>query len=245
LLSWTRGGTGGARGSSAAAAAALSIALCVGCAAGDEVGEPMTDGSVAPLDDGQGQPRPAPPPTEGSPPSADVGSRITDRSMGPGPTALPGASHPTSGRAELPLPRYVTGLRLAVIVEVLERHGLACEPPDGTVGDVEWSCAGVDLDRDVTWNVVIDGADTSRITHVTALISQFGAPDLELAAAFLGDIVAVDYRGARPARARDWVRLWLNGSGPDEVTAGDAVFVLQGTLESCSLDIVAPAIPGG
>jgi hypothetical protein len=139
--------------------------------------------------------------------------------------------------------RYVTGLGMAAIGEVMTRYGVTCDPPAGEPGDVQWSCSGADAAHDVEYSVSIDGADANRIRHVTALVTQFGQPDLEVAAAFLGDIAALHYRGADPARARDWVRAWLNGAAArDEVTVGDAALALQGTLESCSLDLVAPEL---
>ena len=231
-MSWRNGGPWGA---APLVVGLTSIAVMVACSAGPgqsdgDAQQDAPDGRARATTDGL--PRPAPPPSGGV-----TRLQLDGRSFTPRSGASPRGEE--TGAQQL-ASRYVTGLGMAALGDVMTRYGVACDRPAGEPGDVQWSCSGADAAHDVEYSVSIDGADENRIRHVTGLVTQFGVPDVEVAAAFLGDVASLDYRGADPARARDWVRAWLNGAAArDEVTMGDAALVLQGTLESCSLDLVA------
>lgn len=193
--------------------------------------------AVEPPAGGAREPDPAPEPSAS-------GSDTGTASSAPRPArSSPGRGHPaTSGELT---PHYITGLRLDAVKVVLERHGVSCLEASPTDAGKPWSCWGTSPDGSVDYSVTVDATDEHRVRHITALITQFGSADQALAEAFLGDLAALAYKGARPDGARGWVRDWLAGrdATPDQVTLGHAALALQGTVESCSLDIAALGAP--
>lgn len=215
----------------------------VGCAsgagarpAGDSPRQTERPAAVEPPDGGARAPDPAPQPgTSSSDTRAAVSRTLAESSPGP---EDPGGSTEQA-------PRYITGLRLDSVRAVLADHGLSCSEPSPTADGGPWSCWGTSPDRSVDYSVTVDATDQHRVRHVTALITQFGSADRALADAFLGDLASLAYKGARPDSARRWVRDWLVAADatPDQSRLGHAVLSLQGTLESCSLDIAALDAP--
>jgi hypothetical protein len=240
-------GGGGARRCRSSSLAALLAALLLGGAVAacgavdpDRTGGGETADAGQAADSGPGA-APAPPtaaqgdaPRPGGASGGDaIPPPITDapRDSGSEPAGTPS----TAG--------YITGLTLANIERVLERHGVACVELEPATGLLSWRCSGVTGDGQVGYDVTVDGADQNRISMVTALVTHYARPDRARSERFLRDLATLPWKGSRPESARSWVAASLPGAAPVvvETRIGHAQLIIGGSEESVTLDIAAPA----
>lgn len=186
------------------------------------------------------KPRWTPPPAEtgGPAPRGARGAPTTPAPPAPHPrpTAVEDRSVPRGSTPPGSLARTIPGLDAAGLLEALGRAGLSCSSVSFDGGGVTWTCSA-DGAR-AAYVVVVHGDDTASITWLRATVSR--ADSDFLAARFLAAIAGIDYGGAEPARAVDWVNRTLPGDGT--ATIASVRFVLSGAPGARSLDMAAEGL---
>jgi hypothetical protein len=184
-------------------------------------------------------PRPAETPLEAPLEAPQETSRQTPGAVAPSapPTSAPAA--PASGDDVAARPRAaprsptrsIPGVDAAGLLDALARIGLECSAASYDGGGVTWTCAA-DAAR-ARYLVVVHGDDTSSITWLRATVTLAGSDFL--AARFLAGVAGLDYSGAEPARAVDWVNRTIATEG--SATIASVRFTLSGAPGARTLEM--------
>jgi hypothetical protein len=156
--------------------------------------------------------------------------------LSPRPVAVDDRPAPRAETTSGPPARSIPGLDAAGLLDALGRAGLGCSSVSFDGGGVTWTCSA-DGAR-AGYVVVVHGDDTSSITWLRATVSR--ADSDFLAARFLAAIAGLDYGGAEPARAVDWVNRTFPGEGT--ATIASVRFVLSGAPGARTLDMAAEGL---
>jgi hypothetical protein len=157
---------------------------------------------------------PSAPPTSAPAAAANVDDGAARRSAAPRPAA-----------------RSIPGIDAAGLLDALARIGLECSAASYDGGGVTWTCAA-DAARS-RYLVVVHGDDTSSITWLRATVTL--AESDFLAARFLAGVAGLNYSGAEPARAVDWVNRTIATEG--SATIASVRFTLSGAPGARTLEM--------
>lgn len=133
---------------------------------------------------------------------------VTGRLHLPGPTPTPSAN-PTP--TATPSPTYIPGMTLQSWTSVAQQGGLECFDVSQDVPNLAGFCqTGHDT---LVRRIVVFGSTNQKISTVRVVyLDATKSPNANAAAQFLGQAAAVQYQGANPSQASEWVRTHPNGS---------------------------------
>lgn len=146
------------------------------------------------------------------------------------PTEAPPTPVPTARNTEPPATGLIPGLTPADVTLNMEERNFDCTNAERGQLYYTWVCTRENTAY--TLRVDVYARVLATVDYVSATAIQYGTPDDDFAASFLGFVATLPYDGAEPENARAWVESTLptlTGEGDVRTrTFGDVLYQLYG-----------------
>ncbi len=149
-----------------------------------------------------------------------------------------GGSKPASDAAQsAPAePAFLAGIHATDISKVMRVRGLACGEPVEEQGFKRWSCeVRTPL---LTYSVEYYGKAPGRLEYIRTVVSQSGAPKVDLITPVVFDIAGLRITGVDRTAAKTWVDQHIQIGG--QTRLGPAKFKISGDLARLVFEVKAP-----
>jgi hypothetical protein len=133
-------------------------------------------------------------------------------------------------------PTFLAGIHATDVSKVMRVRGLACGEPVEEQGFKHWSCeVRTPL---LTYSVDYYGRVPGRLEYIRTVVSQSGAPKVDLITPVVFDIAALRITNVDRAAAKTWVEQHIQIGG--QTRLGPAKFKISGDLARLVFEVKAP-----